>query len=265
MIALQILKVIGIILLVILCVVLVLLLIVLLAPIHYRVDGSYSDSQKGETEDASKEGEEKAEDGSENGPIDNLVVTARGHWIIHIFRFFYDLKGTESGYGVKFLWKEIYPGKSFATAEDDDEMSHFGKIKYKIVRVYDRIKQLVRKMKRILFILNDERDQEAVRELLFRVRVLLKHIIPRKGRLRVHFGMADPADTGQTLGMIYSLYPIYEEKLLLEPDFDEQVIDADIWMKGHVQLIFVVIAAARIYFNKDIRRLYRQIQRIRTE
>ncbi len=243
MIALQILKIIGIVILVILCVILFLLAVILFVPIFYTADGRYSD----------KEG--------------NVHAGAHASWILHIFRFVFSMDGSDTAYSLKALWFEIYPGNSFKSSVDenaDDDPGPFDKIKYKITSLYDKIKQISEKIRQILFILNDERDQEAVKELLFRVRILLKHVLPRKGLLRLHLGMKSPAETGQTIGMIYTLYPVYTDHLLLEPDFDEKVIDADLDMRGHVQLIFVLIAALRIFFNKDIRRLYRHIQKINT-
>ncbi len=242
MIVLQILKVIGIVLLVILCLILFLLAVILLVPIFYRADGSYTDKEK------------------------DIHLIARASWILHIFRFVFRLDGKDKDYALKALFFEVYPGRSFKSSPDDDSEDNeglIGKIKYKITSLYDRIRQVIKKIRQILFVLNDERDQEAVRELLFRVKVLLKHILPRKGLLRLHIGLGDPASTGQVTGIIYSLYPIYTTHLLLEPDFDEKVTDADLSLKGHIQLIFVLIAAIRIYFNKDIRRLYSHIQQIR--
>ena len=254
MIVLQILKVIGIVLLVILCLILFLIAVILFVPIFYKADGSYTDKEN------------------------DMHLNARASWILHIIRFVFKLDGREQDYALKVLFFEVYPGKSFKSSLDDntdddpdddtdddseDDEGLIGKIKYKITSLYDRIRQVIKKIRQILFVLNDERDQETVRELLFRVKVLLKHILPRKGLLRLHIGLGDPASTGQVTGIIYTLYPIYTTHLLLEPDFDEKVTDADLSLKGHIQLIFVVIAAVRIYFNKDIRRLYRQIQQIR--
>ncbi|MCR5747517.1 MAG: hypothetical protein K6G03_07395 [Lachnospiraceae bacterium] len=242
MILLQILKIIGIVLLVIILLILFLIAVILFVPIHYNFSGSYNE-----------------EEGAE--------AAANANWILHIFRFVYNLSGDKSDYSLKALCFEIYPGKTYQNEgdpgkEDEDENSIFTKIKYKITSLYVRIRQVIKKIRQILFILNDERDQDAVRELFFRVGILLKHVLPRKGLLRLHIGFLYPSRTGYITGLIYSLYPIYTNHLLLQPDFDGQALDADLNMKGHVQLIFVLIAAVRIYFNKDIRRLYNHIQQV---
>ena len=242
MIVLQILKIIGIVLLVALCLILFLIAVILFVPIFYKADGSYTDSENA------------------------MHLKAHASWILHIIRFVFTLDGSDRDYTLKVLFFEVYPGRSFKSSTDDapeDDEGWTRKIKYKIISLYDKIRQVIKKIRQILFVLNDERDQEAVRELLFRIKILLKHILPRKGLLRLHIGLGDPASTGQVTGIIYSLYPVYTTHLLLEPDFDEKVTDADLNLKGHIQLIFVLIAAVRIYFNKDIRRLYGHIQQIR--
>ena len=236
MIVLQILKVIGIILLVLLIILLLLLAVILFAPIHYRADGSYKDT------------------GNE------YHVKVKVNWLLKIIRAFFVKNRSSTDIEAKVLWIKVYPRpeKSSGTLGERKapEESGLGKIKYKIHALYVKIK-------RIIYMLNDERDKDAVLELLLRVKKLLWHIRPRKLDISLKLGLGDPAATGEALGCIYAFYPVYTRHLRLDPDFDNKVIESSLELKGHVQLIFVLIAALRVYFNKDIRRLYRQIQKLR--
>ncbi|MBQ4482946.1 MAG: DUF2953 domain-containing protein [Lachnospiraceae bacterium] len=253
MIFLEILKVIGIILLILLALILFILLVVLFVPIRYRADGNYENEGN------------------------KYVIHAKANWILHIIRIRFDLNKEGSDKEVKVLFFKVYPKPEEASGvlgerkapedfSDDDEDGEEGesggsvlsKIKYKISVLYVKIK-------RIVYMLNDERDHEAVRELIFRVVRLLKHIRPRKLESNLKLGLDDPASTGEALGLIYSFYPVYTKHLKVEPYFDRKIIEADLFLKGYIQLFFVLWAAGKIYFNKDIRRLYRQIQRIRGE
>ncbi len=160
----------------------------------------------------------------------------------------------------KVLFIKVYPKPEESSGTLGERKapsdSPIAKIKYKISELYVKIK-------RIIYMLNDERDQKAVRELLLRVKKLLWHIRPRKLNMNLKLGMDDPASTGEITGIIYSFYPVYTKHLHFQPDFDEKVIEADATLKGYVQLIFVLIAFVRIYFDKDIRRLYNQIQKLK--
>ncbi|MBQ7583575.1 MAG: DUF2953 domain-containing protein [Lachnospiraceae bacterium] len=238
MIALQILKIIGIILLVILGLILFLLAVILFVPIHYRADGDYADKEN------------------------KYNVHARVNWILRIIRVYYDRDKEKSDLTAKVLFFKVYPGPekdAGALGERKPPLSsRFEKIKYKISRLYDKIR-------RIIYMLNDERDHRAVAELLLRTKKLLWHIRPRRLDVNLKLGMGDPASTGEITGYISSFYPIYTHHLHLSPDFDNKVIEADGCLKGHIQLIFVLIAAARVYFDKDIRRLYNQIRKLKEE
>ena len=248
---LSILKVIGIILLIILALIVLLLLLILFYPIGYKTQGNYKDG--------------------------DMHVTAKAGWIFHIIRALFTLDNKDIDYSVKILFFKVYPPKDKAedsgvlgerkppVSDDEEEPSSFSKIKCKISELYDKINRIYKKIKHIMFMAKDERDQEAVRELCRRVFGLIKRILPRKKSIYLKLGMDDPSQTGEIAGLIYSLSPIYRGDLRFVPVFDEKVIEGDLFFKGHIQLIFVLIAAARIYFNKDIRRLYRQIQKVRTE
>lgn len=236
MIALQILKIIGIILLSILALILLLLAIILFAPIHYRAEADYNDKDN------------------------DYNVHAKIHWILRIIRVNFDMDKEKRDTAAKILFFKVYPRpeKEADTLGERKapEDSPINKIKYKISSLYVKIK-------RILYMINDERDQKAVQELLLRVKKLLWHIRPRKLDINLLLGMDDPATTGEITGMIYSFYPVYTKHLHFTPEFDRKVIDADSSTKGYIQLIFVLIAFVRVYFDKDIRRLYRQIQKLK--
>lgn len=249
MIVLQILKVIGIILLVLLLLILFLLAVILFVPIHYRVFGDYDDKDK------------------------RYSVRTRIDWILRIIRVKFDMDKEGKEKEVRVFFFKVYPKPekasgvlgerkapegTFDEEGEEEGESRFSKLKYKISSLYVKIK-------RIVYMLNDERDQEAVRELVFRVVKLLKHMRPRKFKGDLKLGLDDPAATGEALGLIYSFYPVYTRHLHIEPYFDRRVIEADLFLKGYVQLFFVLWAAAKVYFNKDIRRLYSQIQRVRNE
>lgn len=134
------------------------------------------------------------------------------------------------------------------------------KIRFKINGICDRIRNGDLKLRHYKDIIEDEATGRAVSELLLRIRHLCRHILPRRFRARLHFGLDDPADTGELLGTLYMFYPVYTDHVTLQPDFDGACFDGDAHMKGHVQIFFIIYAALKIYFNKDILRLYNKIR-----
>ncbi|MCR5650546.1 MAG: DUF2953 domain-containing protein [Lachnospiraceae bacterium] len=308
---LSVLKIIGIILLALLCLVLLILIIVLFAPIGYESTGEYDD---------------------ENKPLINVYA----HWLLHIIRFRFTLKGKESEKELKVLFFTLYPKKETAEkpemdesfdfeeqedfadnwdqhdfedtkeqygSEDTEEADEsadneepdesadadkafaefeekvntettgvkksvkekisdlFVKIKRKSTDIYDRIRDGRMKVQDLVEKLSDERTKNAVTELWYVLKRLLWHIRPRRFNLYLHYGMDDPSLTGEIFGIYNSFYLIHMGKPVIVPDFDKRCLDGNYLVRGHIQLFFVLTALIRLYFNKDVKRLYAIIKK----
>lgn len=84
-----------------------------------------------------------------------------------------------------------------------------------------------------------------------------KNIRPRKVKADVRFGFADPASTGQILAIGGMLYPLLGKTIVLRPEFEEQVLEGHILIKGRITIFILLKALWILYFNKDIKRLIR--------
>jgi len=105
--------------------------------------------------------------------------------------------------------------------------------------------------------IQDEHNKAALINCLKQLKRILKSIRPRKIKGSMKFGMDDPAATGQILSIISVIYPFIYKKLLIEADFENAVIEGDILIKGKIAVIVLVVAAWKVYFNKDLKRLLR--------
>ncbi len=135
------------------------------------------------------------------------------------------------------------------------------KIKYKFMDICDKIKDGRMKTEDLINKYSDERTRNAVIELWLVLKRLLWHIRPRKFSIYVHYGMEDPSQTGEIFGIYNSFYPIHRGIPIVVPDFDNKCFDGNYTVKGHLQLFFVLTALIRLYFNKDVRRLYDMIKK----
>ena len=63
---------------------------------------------------------------------------------------------------------------------------------------------------------HDEQNQKAFRLVWKRTKKLVRYILPRKLRGRIHFGFDDPYDTGQVLAAVSPFYGMYARTLTLE-------------------------------------------------
>lgn len=91
---------------------------------------------------------------------------------------------------------------------------------------------------------------------------LLKHTKPKSLSGYLRFGFDDPSVTGYAMAVYGVLYPVWNPKLSLEPDFEKQVLDSHILIKGKIRVWHFAKAALAIFFSKDVRRVIKEVKEI---
>lgn len=82
---------------------------------------------------------------------------------------------------------------------------------------------------------------------------VIKHIMPRKIKGYIRYGLGDPCKTGQLTGYI-SLIPLFYQKGFdVYPDFYDKVIDVDVMIKGKIYLGYIVRIVLKPYIWKCIK------------
>ena len=51
------------------------------------------------------------------------------------------------------------------------------------------------------------------------------------------------------------LYPINHDKITINPVYDKEVIEGDLYIKGRISVFVLIRAAIKIYFNRDYKRM----------
>lgn len=88
-----------------------------------------------------------------------------------------------------------------------------------------------------------------------------KHVRPRKLQGSIHFGLEDPATTGQLLGVVGMLYPVYRNHFVIAPDFEQQIFEGKIYAKGRVQIGRMTFLLLRFMLTRDF---FKTVQKART-
>lgn len=159
-------------------------------------------------------------------------------------------------------------------SEDFGESESFGehknifrqkadKIKYKIQKLKEKFIQLKEQLGNIKIILSEETNRNAVAALFREFKYIMKHYTPRNAFGELQFGTDDPANTGQILGIV-SLFPFWHRyKISVTPDFAAESIYAkgELFAKGHIRSVHLLISGIRLIKNKDIRKLINQIRK----
>ena len=155
--------------------------------------------------------------------------------------------------------------KSFARKLLEKGKSFFEKWKRKLSLIPEKIEKLkmswdkkMDKLKAVKEFWNDEVTKEVKKRLIATGKKLLLHILPRKWKGRIEFGLEDPYVMGQILMVCGILMPIYEDKLEIKPDFEEEKLSGSFSLKGHIIPGYLLFQCLSLLLNKNIRITYKK-------
>ena len=140
-----------------------------------------------------------------------------------------------------------------------DFFSKIRNLKYTIRRFCVKIKKAIKKICRTRDFVMDERTKAAVGLCTRQIGKLLKKLLPGKLRGEIHFGMEDPALTGEILGGISIFYPAFKDNVKVIPDFEESCLEGELLVKGRLRLVTVVQIAWKLFWDKNVRYVYRKL------
>ncbi len=129
-------------------------------------------------------------------------------------------------------------------------------IQRKIAGIKDRIRRIKTRKEELLAFWQLEEHRRARSAVYQELRYLWKKLRPKKIKGNVLFGFEDPSVTGLCMGGVGILRAWYQSQLNIIPDFEHQVLEADVLIKGKVRFYVLVAVLWRVYFNKDIRHMY---------
>ena len=208
--------------------------------------------------------------------------------VCHIFRFVYGFlyyKDEVLDYYLRVLWEKIDDED-----EPDDDTSLFGSLSKaaglgsndtkktesdsdskeskkkqkkkksifkRLKDIYNDIKRkilsLIKNFKEIWAAVTDKENREAVVYFFKMIKIPIKYLVQNKLKVKMKFGMEDPAQTGELLGVMYSVSAILGFELMVEPDFDNKVFELDARLRGHVSVYKVIVWVLQLYSNDKLK------------
>ncbi len=173
------------------------------------------------------------------------------------------LKDTESIGKRKNTEKQTHHGSPKA-ADTEKKQNWFQKIKCTIQKICDKIKAILETKERLVNFLTDERHLAAFRRVKKEIGILTKHIRPRTIKGKVRFGLADPYHTGQVLAALSMLYPFYEEHIEINPEFEREILEGNVSMKGRVSVVCFLRIVWNLYFDENIKQTYKNYKLLKS-
>ena len=142
----------------------------------------------------------------------------------------------------------------------------------KIKRVKDRFvtrwtafkktfSSLNNKKEAVLKFINAEGTKAGVLYLLTQCKILLKMVLPKKMKGWLRFGTGDVYTEGQYLSYLCFLYPLYAGKFEILPEWEEEVIEADISFSGRIIMFVGLLIALRLLFSRKVKSLRNNFNR----
>ena len=138
----------------------------------------------------------------------------------------------------------------------------FAKITYTIRNFYAKIidtrqkaSDITAKITDFIEKLKSDEVKQALSLCFGQLLKIWKSIRPKKIRVHIVVGMEDPAATGKILEFYSILYPYIGKHVNIRPDFDHPIIHGDFLIRGQVISYVVLLAAFKIYRDKNIRKV----------
>ena len=132
---------------------------------------------------------------------------------------------------------------------------------YKISSICDKMKGLYGKARYYKELFEKESTDNALVLLRDEVLYKLKVLKPSKYRMNMLYGFDDPALTGEITGVLSLVFLSSGKNVTFTPDFEQKVFEGELFMKGGIKVITVLIILWKLYFNEDFREFYRAVRR----
>ena len=132
-----------------------------------------------------------------------------------------------------------------------------------IEKIKCTIREICDKIKNIEDFLMEEAHIQAFLRLKKELVFLIKKIKPDKMKGYLRFGLEDPYNTGRVLAVFSVFYPFYGENIQIYPEFEREIIEGDVYFKGRIHLIHLLLVFGRTYFDKNVKTAYKKLKELR--
>lgn len=134
-------------------------------------------------------------------------------------------------------------------------------IEYTIREICGKIKKVMENIRYYIDILQGEAFQSVFRNAKKQLLWICRRLKPEKCRINLRAGMEDPAATGQIMAVYGMLYPVVGGGIFLQPEFEEKVMEGDVYIKGKITGIIFLVAGLKMVLDKNIWRLLKLLKK----
>ncbi|MGN0394631.1 MAG: DUF2953 domain-containing protein [Coprococcus sp.] len=125
-------------------------------------------------------------------------------------------------------------------------------IKDKVSAMLTKVRNMKDKLEEYKRFVRRDETQGAIAAVKKGLLKLLKHLKPTYIKGELIYGAGNPASTGQQLGYMSVLFPLYYNKIDITPDFSQKVLMGYISLKGRIRLINLIAYGLQVLLNKNM-------------
>lgn len=140
-------------------------------------------------------------------------------------------------------------------------LEKFKKIKYTFHKICDKIKHILENYQYYRALLNEADTRELFAHAKKRLGRVWKSIRPRKVRANVRFGTGSPDTTGYLLGVCGMLSPFLGNHIIVTPDFEEAVLNGEIYASGRVTLFIILLNGLKLLTDRRLKLFIRKLKK----
>lgn len=166
------------------------------------------------------------------------------------------------------------PGKKSSAEADAGEQkiqstkgfirSKTDKIKYTILKIYDKIKYILEDIKYYKTLWEEETTKMLLNHFGVRFLKIWKNIHPRKVKADIVFGTGSPDTTGYILGMYAIISPMLGKDVNIQADFEKAVLQGEMYLSGHVTIFNLLLHGIMLGRDPNLKRLITRLKEHRT-
>ncbi len=150
--------------------------------------------------------------------------------------------------------------KEEPAAEGTSEAETEAKDSPKKSRVEEKLSGIYNKYKHYRDTISDPHFKNGLKYAWSKLVAMLRHILPKKLKLKAHYGFEDPSTTGLITAGIGMFYGGLKDSVTAIPDFENEVLEGSAVMAGRVRLGTLLFYALQVLLKKDCRFVYKTIK-----
>lgn len=135
----------------------------------------------------------------------------------------------------------------------DGFLGKISKIKYTILKIYGKIKDIWRHLSYYAGVLREDNTVALWKHVRQRLGKMLRAIRPRRINGSLVFGTGAPDTTGYLFGVYGMLSPLLHYGLCVTPDFTQQILEGSIDISGHITLWALTWNGLKLLLDKKLR------------